>query len=142
MMLLEKLLLLPLFLHVLLILYIGSRSLKSRYSAVLSGKTKLSAIATNSSNWPDDVRKWGNNFDNQFQVPTLWYAVCALLLVTGKVDWIFVALSWLILLTRLVHSYVHTGTNDVPPRMRAFLASFAFVLLMWVWLALRLYVIG
>lgn len=138
----EKLLLLPLFLHMLLILYVGGRSLKSRYSAVLSGKTKLSAIAVNSSNWPDDVRKWGNNFDNQFQVPTLWYAVCALLLVTGKVDWIFVVLSWLILLARLVHSYVHTGTNDVPPRMSAFLASFAFVLLMWAWFALRLYVIG
>ena len=135
-------LLLPLFLHVLLILYVGSRSLKSRFAAVISGKTKLSAIATDSSNWPDDVRKWGNNFDNQFQVPNLWYAICALLLVMGKIDWFFVILSWLVLLARVLHSYVHTGTNDVPLRMRAFLASFGFVLLMWAWFALRLYVIG
>ena len=135
-------LLLPLFLHVLLILYVGSRSLKLRFAAVISGKTKLSAIATDSSNWPDDVRKWGNNFDNQFQVPNLWYAICALLLVMGKIDWFFVILSWLVLLTRVLHSYVHTGTNDVALRMRAFLASFGFVLLMWAWFALRLYVIG
>ncbi len=138
----EKLLLLPLFIHVLLILYVGSRSLKSRFSAVISGKTKLSAIANNSSNWPDDVRKWGNNFDNQFQVPNLWYAVCALILVMGKADWAFVVLSWLVLLARILHSAVHTGSNDVPLRMRMFLASFAFVLLMWAWFALRLYVIG
>ena len=139
---LEKLLLLPLFLHVLLILYVGSHSLKLRFTAVLSGKTKLSAIATDSSNWPDDVRKWGNNFDNQFQVPNLWYAVCSLVLIVGKADLVFVGLSWLFLLARVLHSYIHTGANDVPLRMRTFLASFAVVFLMWAWLALRLYVIG
>ena len=139
---LEKLLLLPLFLHVLLILSVGSSSLRSRIASVTGGKTKLSAIAVNSSNWPEDVRKWGNNFDNQFQVPNLWYAVCALLLVTSKTDWIVVALSWLFLLARVAHSYIHTGSNNVPLRMRAFLASFVFVFLMWAWFALRLYVIG
>ena len=139
---LEKLLLLPLFLHVLLILSIGSSSLRSRIASVTGGKTKLSTIAVNSSNWPEDVRKWGNNFDNQFQVPNLWYAVCALLLVTNKTDWIVVALSWLFLLARVAHSYIHTGSNNVPLRMRAFLASFVFVFLMWAWFALRLYVIG
>ncbi len=139
---LEKLFLLPLFLHVLLIACVGLLSLRSRISSVVKGETKITAIALGSDNWPENVRKFGNNFDNQFEVPTLWYAVCALLMITGKVDLIQVGLCWGFLIARLLHSYIHTGSNNVPLRMRMFLASFALVFLMWVWFAIRLFIVG
>ena len=142
MMSVEKWLLLPLFLHVVLILIVGLRTVTARYKSVVSGKTSLKSIAYNSSGWPDDVRKLGNNFDSQFEVPTIWYAVCALLLITGKADWIQVGLSWGFLIARLLHSAIHTGSNNVPLRMRAFLASVACVMVMWAWFAIRLYGIG
>jgi hypothetical protein len=138
----EKWLLLPLFLHIALISFVGIRSVRARISAVVGGETKIDAIALNSGAWPSDVRKLGNNFDNQFQVPMLWYGVCALLLVTQKADWIGVALSWAFLIARVWHSAIHIGTNYVPLRMRVFLGSFVCVFLMWAWFALRLYVIG
>ena len=138
----EKALLLPLFLHVVLILWVGVRTIRARIGSVIGRKTKLSSIALNSDAWPDDVRKLGNNFANQFEVPTLWYAVSGLLLVTGKADWISVGLSAAFLVARVAHSVVHTGSNNVPMRMRAFLASFAAVLAMWIWFAIRLYMIG
>ena len=139
---LEKWLLLPLFLHVALILWVGIRTIRARIGSVMGGETKLKTIALNSEAWPDHVRKLGNNFNNQFELPTLWYAVCGLLLVTAKADWIGVGLSWAFLVARVLHSIVHMGSNNVPLRMRAFLASFAAVLAMWVWFAIRLYVIG
>jgi hypothetical protein len=139
---LEKWLLLPLFLHVALIAVIGVRTVIARYRSVVGGQTKLNAIALDSGAWPDDVRKLGNNFDNQFQVPMLWYGVSALLLVTGKADWICVGLSWTFLVARVLHSMVHTGTNNVPLRMRMFLGSVAAVMVMWAWFAIRLFVIG
>jgi hypothetical protein len=138
----EKWLLLPLFLHVALIALVGVRSVRARIASVMKGDTKLASIALTSGAWPDHVRKLGNNFDSQFEVPTLWYAVCGLLIVTAKADWIAVGLSWGFLVARIWHSAVHTGANYVPLRMRVFLASFACVFLMWVWFALRLYVIG
>jgi hypothetical protein len=138
----EKWLLLPLFLHIALITFVGIRSVTARVKSVVGGDTKISAIALNSCAWPDDVRKIGNNFDNQFQVPMLWYGVCALLIVTQKADWIGVALSWAFLIARVWHSAIHIGTNYVPLRMRVFLGSFTAVFLMWAWFGLRLYVIG
>jgi hypothetical protein len=142
MMTIEKWLLLPLFLHIALISFVGVRSVRARIASVRGGTTQLASISVSSGAWPDEVRKLGNNFDNQFQVPMLWYGVCALLLVTQKADWIGVVLSWIFLIARVWHSAIHIGTNYVPLRMRVFLGSFVAVFLMWAWFALRLYVIG
>ncbi len=139
---LEKWLLLPLFLHVLLILVVGGISLRARIKTVVSRQIKLKAIALNSDAWPDEVRKLGNNFDNQFQMPMLWYAVCGLIIVTVKPDWICIGLSWGFLVARVLHSMVHTGSNNVPLRSRMFLVSVACVMSMWAWFAIRLFVIG
>ena len=59
-----------------------------------------------------------------------------------KTDWIEVTLAWVFVAGRILHSIVHTGSNDIPRRGAAFLISFAAVALMWLWFALRLYVIG
>lgn len=137
-----KLLLLPLFLHVLLVLWIGLRTVRARIASVKSGKVKLGEIATDNSAWPTEARKLSNNFDNQFDVPMLWYAACALIAATGLADAVGVFLSWLFLLLRVAHSVIHTGKNNVPRRMRVFLAGFAAVFMLWLWFGLRLFVIG
>jgi hypothetical protein len=139
---LENALIAPLFLHVLLILFIGLRSVFARIATVKSGETKLSHIALNSAAWPDHVRKLGNNFNNQFEVPWLWYAVCGFLLMTHKVDILSIYLSWGFFVSRVVHSFIHMGSNVVRNRMFAFLIGFALVFLMWAWFGFRLYVIG
>ncbi|MCA0432347.1 MAG: MAPEG family protein [Proteobacteria bacterium] len=137
-----KLLLLPLFVHLLLIFFVGYLTLKARFRSVKRGRTKLKDIAVGTQGWPDDVRALGNNFDNQFQVPMLWYAGCGLIVATGLVDWFAVALSWLFVSLRIAHSYVHCGSNDVPARMTLFLAGFTAVMVLWLWFGLRLFVIG
>ena len=139
---LTQFLLLPLFLHVLLITAVGFVSVRARIRSVRGGKTRLKDIALGTAAWPDKVRQLGNNFDNQFDVPMLWYACCALLLSTGLTDWVAVILSWLFLVARVAHTLIHTGSNYVPTRMRIFLAGFAVVFAMWAWFGLRLFVIG
>ena len=135
---LTKLLLLPLCLHVLLIAYVGLRTVTARIKSVVAGETKLAHIATSSSAWPDRIKQLGNNFDNQFDTPLLWYGVCALVVALKFEDWVFVALSWAFLVTRLAHSAVHIGNNNVPLRMRIFLAGFATLFAMWAWFTFRL----
>lgn len=138
-MLLTKLLLLPLFAHLLLIFFVGQRSLRARIKAVKTGATKLHDIATDSSAWPSRVKKYGDNFDNQFQTPMLWYALCGLIVAMKFEDVVFAGLSWMFLFTRLAHSHVHTTHNDVPSRMRIFLFGFFVLLAMWAWFAVKLF---
>ena len=132
----------PIFLHVALATSIGARTILARIRAVRSREVRLSAIALDTKNWPDNVRKLGNNFDNQFDVPTTWYALCALLVATAKIDMAFVVMSWAFLATRVVHTYIHTGRNFVPNRMYAYLAGYAVLLVMWGWFGLRLFFLG
>ncbi len=135
-----KLLLLPLFLHIVLIYFIGSRMLRARIKSVRSGETKLSDISVDTSEWPRRVKALGNNFDNQFDLPTLWYAVCALLVSLQLVDIVQVTLSWIFLLSRFAHTAIHIGNNDVRSRMRVYLAGFFVILAMWAWFGVRLFV--
>ena len=59
-----------------------------------------------------------------------------------KADWLQVALAWVFVASRILHSVIHTGSNIVTQRGLAFVLGFAAVLLMWIWFGLRLYVIG
>lgn len=138
----DKALLAPVFLHVLLTLAVGMLTLRARFAAVRQGKASLKKIALDNSAWPEQPLKLANNLNNQFQVPVIWYACCALLLATGKADWVAVGLSWLFVVTRLLHSLEHAGTNNIRRRMPLFLAGYACVIAMWAWFALRLYVTG
>jgi hypothetical protein len=141
-MLLTKLLLLPLCLHVVLITVVGLRTVSARIKAVVSGEVKIATIATNSAAWPDRLKKLSGNFDNQFDTPMLWYSVCGLIVVLKFEDWLFAALSWLFLLSRIGHTFVHLGSNNVPLRMRFFLFGFSMLFMMWAWFTIRLMMLG
>jgi hypothetical protein len=135
-------LVLPLLLHLLLTFAVGLLSLRRRIAAVRTGKARLQDIAADSAAWPESTRKFGNNFDNQFQVPMLAYAGVATLLAIGLADWASVVLMWTFIAARLLHTVEHTGRNNVPRRLAFFLVSFASVAALWLWLGLRLFVIG
>jgi hypothetical protein len=137
-----KLFLAPVFLHVLLILVVGVASGRARFAGVRSGRVKRADILNTSANWPDDIRKIGNNLDNQFQLPTIWYGLTAIVLALGMVDWVLIALSWAFVAARYAHSYIHTGANTLPARFYVFLAGFIIVDAMWIWFALRVFVTG
>jgi hypothetical protein len=136
-----KLVFLPLFLHVVLIFWVGTRMLNARVRAVRNGSAKISEISADSGAWPRRVRLLGNNFDNQFDTPMLWYAASALVIALQLEDLIFIALSWIFILTRFAHSLVHTGSNDVLVRMRIFLFGLFTLGVMWVWLGIRLFLV-
>ena len=118
-------LLLPAFIHVALgLLSSRIRMGRARMRAVREGQVKMSDVALDNSRWPDDVRKLTNNYNNQFQLPVLFYALLPLLLMLVKVDWLQVALAWVFVASRIVHSLIHTGANIVMQRFQAFMVGF------------------
>jgi hypothetical protein len=135
----EQLILLPALIHVGLIFLLIFLTGSGRVVAARRGEVRLADIALDSSRWPDRLRKRANNYQNQFELPVLFYALVAILLATRRVDAVEIIFAWLFLFSRLVHSYIHTGSNVVVDRFYAFLASVFALLIMWIWFAVRLF---
>ncbi|MCX7348921.1 MAG: MAPEG family protein [Alphaproteobacteria bacterium] len=135
-------LLLPAFIHVAWITALGIRMGRARVRAARAGQVKVRDVALDNRGWPDEVLKLSNNYDNQFQLPMLFYGLLPLLILLVKVDRFTVALAWAFIASRIVHSLIHTGDNVVIRRFQAFLFGFITVATMWGWFAIRLYVTG
>lgn len=78
------------------------------------------------------------NFVNLFEVPTLFYMVCAFTLITNHVDSITIFAAWLYVFLRCVHSFIHTTTNKINHRMLTFTLSCVVLIFMAVRLACKL----
>lgn len=142
MMTLTQALLLPAFVHVAMVFLIGFRMGRARFRAARAGQVKVKDIAVDNSRWPEEVKKIANSYQNQFEVPVLFYAILPLLLVTQLVDWVSVALAWIFMGSRVVHAAIHLGPNVVIRRFQVFVFGFSVVVAMWAWFGLRLFVIG
>jgi hypothetical protein len=59
-------------------------------------------------------------------------------LLTRKADLVFVVLSWIFVLSRLVHAYIHVTSNRVSRRFFAYSGTVT-LLIMWRIFALRSY---
>ncbi|MGD8379637.1 MAG: MAPEG family protein [Gammaproteobacteria bacterium] len=79
-----------------------------------------------------------NNYHNLLQLPVLFYALIAFLLVTGRADATFIWLAWAFVASRVVHSIIHIAYNYVPHRFAAFLLGVGILLAMWIRFALAL----
>ena len=76
------------------------------------------------------------NLINLFEFPILFYAICVVLYVTGKVDAYFVVLAYWFVGLRVAHSLYHIFINgfigDMPLRALLWLPSWIIVIWMWV----------
>ena len=134
-------LLLPAFVQFALTVYVLIRQGQGRVRAVRSGQVKYSDVDTKSA-YSEAVQKFANNYVSQFELPVLFYVVLAFALATELVDFVLIGLAWAFVGSRLLHSFVHTGSNRIARRFKVFVAGLVFLVGMWAWFGLRLFVIG
>lgn len=132
-------LLIPVFIQVALIATVGLLSGRARLGALKTGRTKLRDIALNDAAWPDDVMKSGNNFNNQFQMPMMFFAVVGILIGLNALHIVHVVLAFAFVASRILHSWVHLRSNNVRERFKAYLVGFAALFAMWIWLAAQVF---
>jgi hypothetical protein len=113
----------------------------SRTSSLRNGEVKFRDIALGEPNWDVESTKRANCFRNQFELPVLFYAAVLLALVLRKAELLFVVLAWLFVLTRIIHAVVQTTSNHVPRRAQVYFAGAIVLLLMWILLVVRVYLI-
>jgi hypothetical protein len=113
----------------------------ARTASVTRGETKLRDIALGQSAWPAKPTQISNCYDSQFQIPLLFYVLVVLAWMTKQADLIFVVMAWIFVLSRLAHTYIHTGSNHVPTRFRVFAVGMIVLLLMWIVFAVRILIL-
>jgi hypothetical protein len=118
---------------------VGVRMYFARFGAARGGRVKVKDFRLGeSANVPPDVALPNRNFMNLFEMPVLFYVACVIFYVTGAVDGLVLAIAWLYVALRVVHSAIHLTYNNVIHRLAAFLASNAVLLVFWLRLVLAL----
>ena len=94
------------------------------------------------TDWEPPAVQAANNFKNQFEMPVLFYAVTAFALMTRQVDPLLFGLACLFVLTRIVHTVIHVGANQIKARAIVFFAGAVVLIAMWITLGWRLAAAG
>src|SRR4051812_26066315 len=99
-----QMILLPVFVQVALTFALLFWMASARRASLTAGETRIRDIALREPAWPARAAQISNCYDNQFQVPLLFYVAVIVALFTKSADLIFVVLSWIFVLARVAHA--------------------------------------
>jgi hypothetical protein len=125
--------LLPVFAQAGLSFFLCCWMAKVRRDVFRSNEIRWQDIALKQTHWPETVQKISNAFQNQFEIPILFYVLIALMLSTGTgASPSFVTMEWIFVASRIVHAFIFTTSNYVPARGLAYISGVVVLLAMWV----------
>jgi hypothetical protein len=131
--------LLPLFVQIGLTFFLILWMAKERTGLVRRREVKWQDIALRQTPWPDRVQQIGNCFQNQFEIPILFYVLVVLEIMTKEAGLLFVVMEWLFVATRIAHAYVFITSNYVPLRGQFFIVGTLILIFMWGLFALQIF---
>ena len=130
----------PLFAMFGLSFIVGVMSFHARVTAVRSGKVDARYFKTfNVGTPPENVIKLSRHYANLFEVPVLFYTAVLLALVLKIESQSALVWSWLFVVARVVHAFIHIGPNKLVPRIAAFMMGWVALTGLWVTLFLSIY---
>ena len=130
--------LLPVFAQVALTFFLMLWMARARFGAVRAGHVTAAELKRDWTSWPERPTQIAAAYHNQFQLPVLFYVLVLIALITTQADFLLVALSWIFVVLRIAHAYVHTGKNDIRARFRVFALSATVLVVMWLYVFLKL----
>jgi len=125
--------LIAMFMMVLLTLIVGIVTVSVRVKSVKKGKMSPKYFRLmQGAQLPDLVTKTTRNFNNQFELPVLFYVVSTLF-ITLKIESEFALYAAIVfVISRYIHAAIHISYNNVMHRMISFFIGFICVFAMWV----------
>lgn len=117
--------------YVLYVWLLAILNFRVRVGAVRSGKMSHKYFKAMTGDATERVITVGRHYDNQFQLPMLFFAVLCAQLASGTGDWWTVGLAWAFIATRFAHSFVHLGSNRIQRRVLAFASGWFVICAMW-----------
>jgi hypothetical protein len=128
----------PLFVQVMLTFVLGFWLASLRAPAVRRGEVKPQDIDLGQPNWPRRTTLVCNAYENQLELPVLFYVLTILAIITRHADFLFVVLAWVFVLSRLVHAYIHVTSNDLAQRGIWFGVGAIVLFIMWAIFIVRI----
>jgi hypothetical protein len=129
--------LLPLFVQVSLTLLVLYTLAGRRFFAVQRGEL-AGPVSLREPNWPVTTRQAEYNYQNQFELPVLFYVLTILAIYTRHADLLFVLLSWVFVVLRVLHAGVHLTNNRLGFRGPSFVAGAIVLSIMWIIFMVRI----
>lgn len=131
---------LPAFAMVVLTIVVWLRMYTTRVAQMKRERIHPQAVATSAQAAArlTDSRA-ADNFRNLFELPVLFYLALVVAAVSGLANTTTLALAWLFVLLRVVHSVIHCGYNKVMHRFQAYLAGGVVLWVLWGWLGYLLF---
>ncbi len=109
---------------------------RARQAALADGSVKAGYFKTYQVGAePAASAQLARSFSNQFEAPVLFYAACVTSLALHLQGTVILALAWSYVVVRVVHCYIHTGTNKLMPRVYAYALSWVALLALWAAIA-------
>lgn len=123
----------PMFMMIVLITIIGIITLSVRFKSVKSGKVRARSYKLmDAPDFPELVKKTTNSFNNQFEVPVLFFAGCLAYLSLGVSDTFALVSAWAFVILRFIHAYIHLTYNHVFHRLTSFWLSYIALMALWI----------
>ncbi|PCI04063.1 MAG: hypothetical protein COB78_06910 [Hyphomicrobiales bacterium] len=133
----STLILWPMVILALATLYLYIPMSKARVKSVKDGTVKAAVYKLNQGE-PEESLQFTRAIANQYETPTLFYAVCLAAYVSSNDSMVMIILAWGFALSKIAHSYVHISTNNLRHRRPMFMVSFATLILLWLVFAVHL----
>lgn len=98
----------------------------TRIPAIMKANMKMDPQAVNGAQMsmlPANVRWKADNYNHLMEQPTIFYAVCVVLVLTGAGTGLAVNLAWAYVGLRIVHSLVQALANKIEVRFGIFVLS-------------------
>lgn len=128
----------PLFVEVALIFCLLFYTGGARFASLRRGDVRMADVALDQNSWPPRVVQFGNAYNNQFELPVLFFVLVILAYIFKKADLLFVVMSWIFVISRILHAFVHVTTNRMQTRFTIFVLGAVVLLIMWIIFALRI----
>lgn len=120
----------PMVVQMALMLAVGIWLIWARVGSVARGKVNMSDVAR--SGWQGWIKQAGDNFDNQHQLPHLFFTACFLLYLTNSVSDFAIIAAWVFALSRIVHAGVHLTFNHIMTRFLCFFVGVVSLAVLFV----------
>ena len=132
----QNLILLPVLAHVALIFAILVVMALRRQASIKAQRKSVQDMATATErDWEPAAAAAAACFRNQFEMPVLFFVVCVLALDMRSIDFGFLVLAWLFVISRVVQVHAHLTHNRIAIRGGSYLAGCAVLMVMWLWLS-------
>lgn len=103
-----------------------------RKAAFTSGAVRPDEVQVSTERYPAPARLAAANFTNQFETPVIFFALIMIAMETGATGYVMAILAWLYVATRVVHTLIHVGPNQLPVRGAVYGVGVIALFGMWI----------